>query len=294
MGAGPSSGEELEAKIARYRRELARANRRISFPHVYVVVAIPTSLAFLLLALLPGRLLDLTDAVAGALFFSLLITCVYLVAIQPGQEELISELEGRLKHLIREKARLESGRRGEQEVAYVLQWLPKEYIVFNNIRLVSPTYGSQQFDHLVIGPNGIFHLETKNIKGAVVISPQGDWTVIRQSRDTLIREGMASPLGQLERHETVLREVISGCCPKQPLPIVGVVVLSHPKVILEGNDPRLTVLKKEQLNTFIRSYNSRQRLSAKEVRRIALGIARAIEVKEEPKEGDVADLGDNY
>lgn len=292
MGAEPRAGEELEARIAQYRRELARANRRISFPHVYVAVAIPTSLAFLLLALLPGRLLDLTDAIAGALFFSLLITCVYLVAVQPGQEERINELESRLKHLIREKARQESGRRGEQEVAYVLQWLPKEYIVFNNIHLVSPEHGSQQFDHLVIGPNGIFHLETKNIRGAIVISPQGDWTVIRQGRDNLVREGMASPLGQLERHETVLREVVSRCCPQKPLPIVGVVVLAHPKVIVEGNDPRLTVLKKEQLNSFIRTYNAGRRLSPKEVRRIALGITRAIEVKE-GTEGDLADLGDN-
>lgn len=56
------------------------------------------------------------------------------------------------------------GKAGERRVARKLDWLPKEYIVLNDIML--PTqYGTTQIDHIVVSPYGIFVIETKNYKG---------------------------------------------------------------------------------------------------------------------------------
>ena len=56
------------------------------------------------------------------------------------------------------------GKAGEKRVARKLDWLPKEYIVLNDIML--PTqYGTTQIDHIVVAPYGIFVIETKNYKG---------------------------------------------------------------------------------------------------------------------------------
>lgn len=56
------------------------------------------------------------------------------------------------------------GKVGEKRVARKLDWLPKEYIVLNDIML--PTqYGTTQIDHVVVSPYGIFVIETKNYKG---------------------------------------------------------------------------------------------------------------------------------
>ncbi len=56
------------------------------------------------------------------------------------------------------------GKAGEKRVARKLDWLPKEYIILNDIML--PTqYGTTQIDHVVVSPYGIFVIETKNYKG---------------------------------------------------------------------------------------------------------------------------------
>ena len=56
------------------------------------------------------------------------------------------------------------GAKGEEWVAHELAFLDAEYTVFNGLRLVG---GKQNFDHIVVGPAGVFVVETKNWKGSV-------------------------------------------------------------------------------------------------------------------------------
>jgi hypothetical protein len=56
------------------------------------------------------------------------------------------------------------GAKGEEWVAHELAFLSSEYTVFNGLRLGG---GKQNFDHIIVGPAGIFVVETKNWKGAV-------------------------------------------------------------------------------------------------------------------------------
>jgi len=57
------------------------------------------------------------------------------------------------------------GARGEERVAAILAMLPNDYHVFHNV----VTQGSQTIDHVVVGPTGVFAIETKFWQGRVAI-----------------------------------------------------------------------------------------------------------------------------
>ncbi len=56
------------------------------------------------------------------------------------------------------------GAKGEEWVAHELAFLSAEYNVFNGLHLSG---GKQNFDHIIVGPSGVFVVETKNWKGSV-------------------------------------------------------------------------------------------------------------------------------
>ncbi|MBE0069209.1 nuclease-related domain-containing protein [Thermoanaerobacterium thermosaccharolyticum] len=57
-----------------------------------------------------------------------------------------------------------NGAKGEQEIAELLEALPDEYVVFNNI-----FYENRKIDHIVIGPTGVYLIETISSRGKVEI-----------------------------------------------------------------------------------------------------------------------------
>ncbi len=264
---------ELEQKIEYYQKELEKLDNQKNFPFVYIIVAIPTTILFLVVVFISDGLIDLTSGLTGALFFSLLITCGYLVLYQPNKEEIRRQLIHDIKALKRKKGMLEAGARGEKAVAHHLSWLPKNHIVLNNITLPSSKYQSQQMDHLVVGPKGVFHIETKTLNGLIVISPQGDWTQIKAINNSLLREGMESPRHQVQRHERVLREFFRTNFGGWKIPIVSVVVMAHPKTIIDGQDPELRVIKKDKLIDFITDEQLRDQLTDQQAKKIALSLA---------------------
>ncbi|MDI6860458.1 MAG: nuclease-related domain-containing protein [Caldisericia bacterium] len=68
--------------------------------------------------------------------------------------------------------RIDYGYKGEIDVAKVLNELPKDFKVINDINVEDKF----NIDHLVIGPTGVFVIETKNHKG--VITNIGDTLLI--------------------------------------------------------------------------------------------------------------------
>src|SRR5690554_1020770 len=66
------------------------------------------------------------------------------------------------------KARVyESGLEGEARSEGVLSGLPDSYYVFPSIDIEYQGKKSQ-IDHLVVGPTGVFVIESKNVKGCIV------------------------------------------------------------------------------------------------------------------------------
>ena len=69
-----------------------------------------------------------------------------------------------LRFGLRHVERFFKGARGEERVAGILRSLPSRYHVFNDFVACG-----NHVDHVVVGPAGVFAIETKNWKGAVTV-----------------------------------------------------------------------------------------------------------------------------
>ncbi|MDA0989435.1 MAG: nuclease-related domain-containing protein [Verrucomicrobia bacterium] len=154
--------------------------------------------------------------------------------------------------------RLESfikGARGEARVARILSFLPSSYTVFHGLSI--PTQGEARMggdiDHVVVGPAGIFLVETKQWRGRIELQ-----------NDRLMVDGFEPdrpPLEQVTKSSNALRAGLRTACgkPFDVLPVIcfvggaiaggrlghaGVVICSDThleQVLLEGRELPLSV-----------------------------------------------------
>jgi hypothetical protein len=102
-------------------------------------------IGYLIRAWLPVPVLTVSQI--GLLFF--LVAVVTAVLLAWGDRRLGNFIKGA---------------KGEEWVAHELAFLSSEYTIFNGLRLGG---GKQNFDHIIVGPAGVFVVETKNWKGSV-------------------------------------------------------------------------------------------------------------------------------
>lgn len=169
--------------------------------------------------------------------------------------EQAEELRRKIDYLENRKM----GQIGEKEVDYALKWLDKGYIIVPKkpsmkygqeaICIYNPDFidEEQEYDHIVIGKQGVFIIETKNYSGKLIIDSNGNW--IRIKKDG-IEEGEKNPLQQLRRHEKLLKSVLSS-----NIPIIGLICLAHSQMIIEGveNSP-VPIVKSDSLTEYIENY----------------------------------------
>ena len=78
---------------------------------------------------------------------------------------LRKKIDRNLENQLREARAWRKGEEGERIIASVLESeLPNEFHVFNDVRFPGRT---ANIDHLVVGPSGVFVLDTKNWRGTV-------------------------------------------------------------------------------------------------------------------------------
>lgn len=149
------------------------------------------------------------------------------------------------------------GRIGEEAVDYVLKWLPDLYCVIekncvskysdNAILLENPilTDETQEFDHLVIGPQGVFNIETKNYSGNVYIDKAGNWMRLKKGENDWTTE--ENPAQQLFRHHVMLQSILG-----DQVPVIDVICMSHPSLMISGQENSgIPIIKKDLLADFI-------------------------------------------
>lgn len=141
----------------------------------------------------------------------------------------------------------QSGQKGEAEVVYSLSWLPDDFEVYHHV-LVSDGQRVQQIDHIVVGPNTLYHIETKNHGGDIVISPDGNWTITRRQNGQRVTEGMENPLEQLQRHHAVLEQWLENEGLRNHVPVEGLLVISNHRATLKGSEyVDVPVVRKDRL-----------------------------------------------
>src|SRR5690606_14906975 len=107
------------------------------------------------------------------------------------------------------------------------------------------------FDHIVVGPNGIFHIETKYWSGSITFTEHG---VERDGR----RESQ-DPTAQLYRHEYILKELLKEH--RMQADVVGVLCFAHPGAHVEGNSPAFATAKVDRLLHVIKTHKPKRPLS---------------------------------
>jgi hypothetical protein len=79
------------------------------------------------------------------------------------------------------------GKYGEETVSAALKSLPNDFVLLNDLMLPD---GRGNVDHLVIGPNGLFVIETKNYSGYVKCWAD-DWYVNGRKISSLSKQAKA-------------------------------------------------------------------------------------------------------
>ncbi|WP_160646742.1 NERD domain-containing protein [Chengkuizengella marina] len=150
------------------------------------------------------------------------------------------------------------GLEGEKIVKHQLKYLPKGYTVFHDIKL--KTNGrTQQFDHVAIGPNGIFHIETKHWSGEIRFTSQG----IQRSNN----KNNVDPTAQMYRHDYIIKELLRRNNMKTS--IRGLICFSHPNCQIIGESPAFKTIKVDRLLHTIQSYKTKRPVSKEEMKRLS-------------------------
>jgi hypothetical protein len=157
------------------------------------------------------------------------------------------------------------GWEGEKQVAKLLtSKLNDDYYLLNDLYLRK---GGGDIDHIVLGPNGVFVLETKNWSGN--ISCSGD-----EWQRTGKRNFSGSPSRQVKRNVVRIKQIIDSSPNLRPLGIwvEGIVVFSNNHAVLHVNNPSVPILKLPQLPSHIVGYRSSQIISREQLEAIGKEI----------------------
>ncbi len=195
----------------------------------------------------------------------LILSPIILVAI--AAVIFILAVKSRDKKNETQRKIMQSGDRGELKVQQVLSNLenPKSrYRVYHNIKLGPDDEHTNEYDTLVVGPNGIFHIETKNYggeRGGIIdVDSNGNWILHKKSGYSKI---ITNPAGQLDSHEYRLQGFLKKVVGVRNLPTQGIVVLSCDNITVRYNkklENELTVLGRHELVGYIKNYKSGKKL----------------------------------
>jgi hypothetical protein len=160
---------------------------------------------------------------------------------------------------------------GERHVAHVLaRELPDGYVLINGLKLPR---AAGDIDHLVVGPTGVFLVETKTMAGRIVCEPDGTWRRTRVGRaGTPYAAYIGDPAAQVQRNifavRACLRKRLPGTLRHTPLWIEGLVVFAHPHTELETTHSRVPAVRLQEALPHICGHVPRQALQASEVDRL--------------------------
>jgi membrane protein DedA with SNARE-associated domain len=139
----------------------------------------------------------------------------------------------------------------------VLGQIGSEYRVLDGHRILSGD-AIQQADHIVVGPNGVFHIELNHAAGEIRFAERIAEPGATGSAD--------DPTAQAYRREFALKNLLRRNQIKTD--VVGVICLTHPEASIAGQSPGFAALTPDKLPSYIRSYKAKQALTGEQVGQI--------------------------
>lgn len=157
----------------------------------------------------------------------------------------------------KEKGWVKGGARGEEEVTALLsKKLPDSYLILNDLDVAAGTRKAQN-DHIVLGPNGIFVIETKAYSGRIVGDAKDDKVdQLSEWKGRKSTKRITNPVSQNERHCSVLAEKMKsvGFATDD---IVSIVVFTNKWARIEITGAEIPVVKPPFLIPTIINYKAK-------------------------------------
>jgi hypothetical protein len=176
------------------------------------------------------------------------------------------------------------GQDGENLIIECLKKLNDNYQLINDV-VLPESYGN--IDHLLLGPNGVFVIETKNYNGEIICNGD-EWYNHYDGEVKISMKGrpyykpgrdydIKSPSKQIKKNAAKLKQFIEKELNKK-IWIEVVVVFTNPEVNLELNHPTVPILKINDVYNYIKNKKAKIGLSLKDlesIERIILGLKNA-------------------
>ena len=157
------------------------------------------------------------------------------------------------------------GWEGEKRVIKLLNSkLNDDYYLINDLYLGD---GGGDMDHVVLGPNGVFVLETKNWSGNITCNGD-EWQRLGK------RNFSASPSRQVKKNVAKIKHIIDNSQTLRPLGIwvECIVVFTNNHASLHLNNPTVPILKLLQLPNHITTHRSSNNYSRQQLEAIGKEI----------------------
>lgn len=139
------------------------------------------------------------------------------------------------------------GDKGEKLVSLYLEDLPRGYFTFNDVTIPG---GKGNFDHIVIGPTGVFLIETKNYSGFFKIYGN-DWYSRSSSQKMKRNPGNQVRLNALDLSKFLNKNL------NRKIWITGIVALIKNNFKIINNPKYYSVVGARDLNQFILKNNNK-------------------------------------
>jgi hypothetical protein len=157
------------------------------------------------------------------------------------------------------------GYQGEKTVAKRLsKTLSDKYTLINDLYLGS----GGDIDHIILGPNGIFVLETKNWSGKITCNGD-EW-------HRTGKPNVGSPSCQAKRNAAKIRNIIdaSPTLNSTGIWVEAIVVFTNKNASLQLNNPTVPILRLKQLTNYIITRRSIRLITQQEIEQIGKGIVK--------------------
>lgn len=173
------------------------------------------------------------------------------------------------------REQLQAGLKGQRLLPQVLAGLSDDYFLINNLDLPGR---ADDIDHVLVGPNGIFALETKHHRGRIFCR-DGQWYQSKVSHGGHLQpeSPIRDPTQQLKRNVDYLRSCINrtdrALSRRTALWIEGLVVFTHPAVSLDLPETVLAevpfpVIRARDLPACVREHVPRRYHNKAEIRQM--------------------------
>jgi hypothetical protein len=197
--------------------------------------------------------------IAIAVVFGIVLTLQFGLLEQIGVATLILPLIT-FFYFQRKYRIYEGGWKGEKQVVNLLKnRLGDEYFLINDLYLKA---GGGDIDQIVLGPSGVFVLETKNWSGVITCNGD-DWHRLGKPKFA------GNPSLQVKRNATKVKRIIDNVDLKKELSVHSLLVFVNRNAVLKLKNPSVTVLKLSQLPDYIISLSKVNLYTSQELEALA-------------------------